>query len=217
MAGSFTGKLPFSTVYLHGLVLDAKGQKMSKSKGNVITPLDLTAKYGTDALRIALIVGNTPGTSFALSEDKVKAYKNFANKLWNISRFTFANTESVVVDKNEITCEADKQLMQELAEIMKDVTADFEEYRFHLASEKLYHYVWHRFADVIIEESKTIFAEGDEVAKRSRMQTLLVILKTALIALHPFMPFITEEIWAHMPRGDQEHVSLLMIETWPIV
>ncbi len=209
------GQVPFRTVMIHGLVRDKSGRKFSKSLGNGIDPLVMIEKYGADALRMSLMVANPVGSDIKFDEGKVKAYKNFANKLWNISRFTFANTEDVVVDKNEITTDADKQLIQELAEIMKDITADFEEYRFHLASEKLYHYVWHRFADVIIEESKNILAQGDEAVKRSRQQTLLTILKTALIALHPFMPFITEEIWAHMPRGVNEEMHLLMIEKWP--
>lgn len=212
-----TGKVPFHTVYLHGLVLDAKGQKMSKSKGNVINPLDLTAKYGTDALRMALLTGNTPGTSLALSEDKIKGYKNFANKLWNISRFIFSNTEGVIPDEAAITSDADTQLVKELREAMQDITSDFEAYRFHLATEKIYHYAWHRLADVILEESKAIFAGEDEITIRSRKQTLLYILKNVLIMLHPCMPFITEEIWASMPRREHEAQSLLLIEPWPIL
>ena len=130
-----TNKLPFKTVYLHGLVLDAKGQKMSKSKGNVINPLELTEKFGTDALRMGLVVGNTPGTSLALSEDKIKAYKHFANKLWNIARFVLSE---------ERTGEVKKELVEELDSIIEDVTKDMENYRFYMAGEKIYAYVWHR-------------------------------------------------------------------------
>jgi valyl-tRNA synthetase len=140
-----TDKLPFKTVYLHGLVLDAKGQKMSKSKGNVIDPLQLTEQFGTDALRIALVIGNTPGTSLALATDKIKGYKNFANKLWNIARFVLSQE-----NKGELAPE----LTQEFDALAKDITIDMENYRFYLAAEKIYHYVWHRFADEIIEESK---------------------------------------------------------------
>lgn len=188
-----TGELPFKTVYLHGLVLDAKGQKMSKSKGNVINPLELTAQFGTDALRMALVVGNTPGTPLALSPDKIKAYKNFANKVWNIARF--------VLDK-ENAGELKRELTDEFDALAKDVTLDMDSFRFYMAAEKIYHYVWHRFADEILEESK---------GKPEYGATLYYILENSLKLLHPFMPFITEEIWREM-KGSE---SLLMIEPWP--
>ncbi len=193
-----TGKVPFKTVYLHGLVLDAKGQKMSKSKGNVIDPLLYTSKYGTDAFRIGMIVGNTPGTSLALAEDRIRGYKNFANKIWNIARFVLENSSHMSdmwenAIKNDLTAEFD--------ELAKDVTFDMDNYRFHLAAEKIYHYIWHRFADEIIEESKK-----NEKIKPS----LLYILKNSLKLLHPFMPFITEAIYQEMYPG-----GLLMIEEWP--
>jgi valyl-tRNA synthetase len=208
-----TRKLPFSVVYLHGLVTARDGQKMSKSRGNVVSPLELTEKYGTDALRMALIIGNTPGTSTALYEDKIKGYKNFANKLWNIARFVFMSTEGVMMDEPQIVAESDKKLITELNTLIAEATADFENYRFHLAAEKTYHYVWHQFADLILEESKPIFAGDDDQVKVSRQQTLLLILKQSLILLHPFMPFVTEEIWADMP---QERKNLLMVEEWPV-
>lgn len=211
------GQVPFRTVMIHGLVRDKSGRKFSKSLGNGVDPLEIIEKYGADALRMSLLVGNPVGSDIAFDESKVKAYKNFANKLWNISRFTFSHTEGIVVDQGAITQKADKELLQELMSIIKDVTSDFEEYRFHLASEKLYHYIWHRFADVIIEESKRILAGEDADAKLSRQQTLLYILKNTLLTLHPFMPFITEEIWLNMPRAKDKNESLLMIEKWPSV
>lgn len=210
-----TGTIPFHTVYLHGLVLDAKGQKMSKSKGNVISPLDIIAKYGTDAFRMALIVGNTPGASLALSEDKIKGYKNFANKLWNIARFILTNTENFSEDETNISSDEDKKLIDELSGILKDITSDFEEYRLHLAAEKLYHYAWHRFADSIIEESKAILAGNDPNAKTSRQHTLLCMFRQILTMLHPCMPYVTEEIWAHIPARQGSQKQLLMIERWP--
>ena len=133
-----TGQVPFKNVYLHGLVLDAKGLKMSKSKGNVIDPMILTEKYGTDAFRIGLVVGNTPGTSLALSEDKIRGYKNFANKIWNITRYVLS------IEK---TGEPKKELIDEFNSLTKDITLDMDNFRFYLAAEKLYAYVWHRFAD----------------------------------------------------------------------
>ncbi len=209
------GQVPFRMVMIHGLVRDSAGRKFSKSLGNGIDPLVLIEKYGADALRMSLLVGNPIGSDISFDETKVKAYKNFANKLWNIARFTFSNTEEIVVDEAGITAEADTKLIKELIGTIKDITADIEEYRFHLASEKLYHYIWHQFADVIIEESKKILIAEDETAKLSRQQTILAILKHMLIALHPFMPFITEEIWVHMPRTQDKKANLLMVEKWP--
>lgn len=212
-----TGKVPFKTVYLHGLVLDAKGQKMSKSKGNVISPLDLTEKYGTDALRIGLIIGNTPGTSLALSEDRIRGYKNFANKVWNIARFITSSTEDAPYDKKFSSyTENDENLRKERHELIVDVTKDMEAFRFYLAAEKIYHYVWHNLADKILEESKKIFADGTNDEKVSRKQLLTHTLKKMLIVLHPFMPFVTEEIYSklplHLPAGGKK---LLIIESWP--
>ena len=202
---------PFPTVYLHGLVNDANGKKMSKSKGNVINPADLTDKYGTDALRMALVVGNTPGTDLALREDKVKGYKHFANKLWNIARFVLENTEGVKKDADAITETKDKELVAELNALVADVTADMDNYRAYLAAEKIYHYVWDRFASVILEESKPILSGEDTAAKASREQFLMHGLSTTLRLLHPFMPFVTEEIWCDSP----DYKDFLMVSPWP--
>lgn len=206
-------KEPFHTVYLHGLVNDAEGKKMSKSKGNVVNPLLMTEKYGTDALRMALVVGNPAGSDTALSENKIKGYKNFANKIWNIARFVLQNTEDISYNKEEIKDEKDLILVKEQNELIKDVTEDFENHRYHLASEKIYHYIWHRFADEVIEESKTIINGENKEKEKSRKQTLLNVLKNCLIILHPFMPFVTEEIWSDFPI---ENKDLLMIEKWPL-
>ncbi len=193
-----TDKLPFKTVYLHGLVLDAKGQKMSKSKGNVINPMDLTSQFGTDALRIALVIGNTPGTSLSLSPERIRGYKNFANKIWNIARYVLSQ---------EGDGEIKKDLVEEFESLAKDVTIDMDNYRFYIAAEKIYHYVWHRFADEILEESKN---------KPEYGATLYYILGNSLKLLHPFMPFITEEIWQELQASKASEASkLLMIEPWP--
>ena len=201
-------KVPFHTVYLHGMVNDANGKKMSKSKGNVINPLELTDKYGSDALRMGLVVGNTPGTDLALREDKVKGYKHFANKLWNIARFTFENTEGA--DRQATLTDADVALREELDALITEVTADLEAYRIYLAAEKLYHYAWDRLAAELIEESKGIFQGGDEAAKASRKAVLLLILADLLKVLHPFMPFVTEEIWKSIDPS-----TPLMVTRWP--
>ena len=208
-----TGKVPFKTVYLHGLVLDAKGLKMSKSKGNVIDPMILTEKYGTDAFRMGLVVGNTPGTSLSLSEDKIKACKLFANKIWNITRYVLTSTENWDRTKPEIIAESDANNIAELQALIKDITVDMDQYRFYLAGEKLYHYVWHTFADKIIEESKEKLQSQDRHVVASAQHTLNYILETSLKLLHPFMPFITEEIWSHLDEGGEK--NLLMVTKWP--
>lgn len=209
-----TGGVPFKKVYLHGLVRDAKGQKMSKSKGNVISPLEITEKFGTDALRMGLVVGNTPGTNLNLDPQKVGAYKKFANKLWNITRFVLTETEGIDLEKPVTHPKNDKAILDRLHEVIDEVTQDLEEFRFHLASEKLYHYVWHEVADKILEESKPILQGNDQEAKDSRKYVLYAILGVSLKLLHPFMPFVTEEIWSSLPHKDSE---MLMVAEWPKV
>ncbi len=206
-----THKAPFHTVYLHGLVNDSNGKKMSKSKGNVINPLTLTDKYGTDALRMALIVGNTPGTDLALREDRVKGYKLFANKIWNITRYVLSVTESVNTTKPEYITDADMTQMAELDALILDITADMDDFRFYLAAEKIYHYIWHTFADKIIEESKDKLKSEDPAVVTSAQYTLKHILDTSLRILHPFMPFITEEIWQNIKKDE----NVLMVSKWP--
>jgi len=191
MSEFLLGQIPFKTVYLHGLVRNQKGEKLSKSLGDNVDPLSIADQYGTDALRMALIVGVGPGSDSKLGNDKLKAYKNFANKLWNIARFVFSQERSGELDKN---------LKDELDTLAQDVTNDMENYRFYIAAEKIYAYVWHRFADEIIEESKGMTGRGE---------TLYYILENSLKLLHPFMPFITEEIWSELDKN-----NLLMIEPW---
>ncbi len=197
------GTVPFKTVYLHGLVRDAKGQKMSKSLGNALDPLDMVAKFGADASRMALVVGNTPGTDMRISEDKIKGYKHFANKLWNIGRFVLENA-------GDATASPAGPEWDEFEALALDVTKDIDEYRAYLAAEKIYHYVWHRFADQIIEESKPILKGPDAGARKA---VLYALLEGSLKLLHPFMPFVTEEIWSSLPSKK----GLLIIEAWPVV
>ena len=208
MTGFALDTIPFKTIYLHGLVRDAQGRKMSKSLGNNMDPLDIAAKYGADAARMALIVGNTPGTDTRISEDKIKGYKNFANKLWNITRYIL--TESEGYAEAPLT-EGDLAIRAEFDALAADVTKDIEEYRIYMAAEKLYHYAWHRLADELIEESKAIFAAGDDAAKASRKTLLRSLLTDLLKLLHPFMPFVTEEIWKSVRTED----TLLMVSSWP--
>lgn len=214
MSGALLGDVPFKNVYLHGLVRDEKGRKMSKSIGNIIDPLDMIGKYGADATRLSLIIGAAAGNDIKLSEQKVKGYKHFTNKLWNITRFILTATEGAALDRSfsEYT-EADLELRKERHELIVEITEDIEKFRLYLAADKLYHYTWHRFADVILEESKEILRDGDEAAIKSRQQLLLHTLHKLLITLHPFMPFVTEEIWQALPDKESE---LLMVAKWPV-
>lgn len=215
-----TGTPPFRTVYLHGLVRDAERQKMSKSKGNVVNPLDLMQEYGTDALRMALVVGNTPGSDLALSPSKVKGYKHFSNKLWNIARFVVERYEEQPPQQNTELSEVDRASLAELTTLTEEVTQDLEQFRFHIASEKLYHYAWHTFADKILEECKIRIRDGNAVEQASARYTLVILLIHTLKLLHPFTPFITEAIWQTIPPEARELAGekepLLMISSWPI-
>ena len=213
MSQYLIGEVPFKNVYLHGLVRDAQGRKMSKSLGNIIDPLDVVAKYGADAVRMSLIIGTGPGNDSKMSEDKIKAYKNYANKLWNITRFVMSSTEGVSYNPNfHDYTEADKQLIKERDEVMQVITKEMEEYKFYLVGDKIYQYTWARFADVIIEESKPIIQGTDQIAKDSRAQFLINTLVEIIKTLHPFMPFVTEEIWSLLPVEDK---NLLMVTPWP--
>ena len=210
MTGYHIGDIPFHTIYLHGLVRDEKGRKMSKSLGNIIDPLDLIEKYGADATRLSLIIGAPPGNDITLAEDKVKGYKHFANKLWNIARFVLQDVEEYK-EEPELT-DRDKEILAEFEKTATDVTQYIETYRLYLAAETLYHYIWHTFADKIIEESKEVLS--DEKTKASRQYVLLKILTDSLTLLHPFMPFVTEEIYQNLPLKDKQET--LMVEKWPV-
>lgn len=209
-----TKKVPFKTVYLHGLVLDAKGQKMSKSKGNVINPLDITQKYGTDALRIGLVMGNTPGQSLALDENKIRGYKNFANKIWNATRFVLMNTQDYKPGEKPVLSASHKKNLAALKKVIKESAKLMDDFKFYYAAEKIYHYFWHEFCDKVIEENKASLSEN--ASKKGRQATqymLLEILATSLKLLHPFMPFITEEVYQQLPLKDKK--QCIMIEDWP--
>lgn len=213
MSGYALGTVPFRTVYLHGTVRDAQGRKMSKSLGNGIDPIDIAQKFGADAGRMALLVGNTPGTDSRISEDKVKAYKHFCNKIWNATRFVLTNIGDTTLDTPRPALTArDEEIIAELNTAITSITAHLENFRFHLAGEELYHYFWHTFADIIIEEMKSRLNGEDEASKQSAQWVLLNILATNIKMLHPFIPFITEELWGILPKKSK---SLLIIEPWP--
>ncbi len=212
MSTCLLGEVPFKTVYLHGLALGKDGKKMSKSAGTALDPLEVTEKYGTDALRMALIVGNAPGNDFKLYDEKVKAYKHFANKIWNASRFVLSNSGDVVIDEKLLT-EKDLATLATWRAVLKDITEDTEKYNLYLAGEKLYSYFWHTFADVLIEEAKPSF-QSENVSDKQSVQILMnILLSEQLRALHPFMPFVTEAVWEIM-HGDNKE-NLLLIQSWP--
>jgi len=210
MSGFHLGQIPFKTVYLHGIVRDEKGRKICKSLGNNIDPVDVGKEFGTDALRMSLLVGIGPGSDTNFNKDKVRAYKKFANKIWNASRFVLENTQGIDYEHKPELTDTDKLYLSQFKNIIADITDDIENYRLHLASEKIYHYFWHEFADNIIEETK-IRINADE-NKLSAQWTLLYILSESLKLIHPFMPFVTEELWSMMPF---KKAQFLTIEKWP--
>ncbi|MEX0919476.1 MAG: valine--tRNA ligase [Parcubacteria group bacterium] len=197
MSGFHLGQVPFKKVMIHGMVRDKQGRKFSKSLGNGVDPKEMIDKYGADALRLGLLAGTAYGNDVKFDESKVKGYKNFTNKIWNITRFVLSHEGSGPIKED---------LKQEFDALVKDVTDDMDNYRLYLALEKIYAYVWHRFADQIIEESKN---------KPEYNTTLHYILENSLKLLHPFIPFVTEEIWSSIPKGKGDRAELLMIEHWP--
>jgi len=212
MSGFHLGQVPFKTVMIHGLVRDKQGRKFSKSLSNGIDPIDMINKYGTDALRMGLLVGSAIGSDVSFDESKVKGYSKFANKLWNVARFVLENTQNA--DLNAPLSAADALTLSAHDALIRDVTTDMEEFRFYMTAEKLYHYAWHEFADKILEESKPILAGSDAATRASRERLLITLLDRTLRLLHPFMPFVTEEIWQSMPTKD---APFLMVASWPVV
>lgn len=203
--------IPFENVYLHGMVRTADGKKMSKSLGDkAIDPLDIIKKYGNDALRMAMVVGNTPGNDLRLDENDIRGYGKFANKIWNASRFVLEQTKDLETTYLQNLDEEDTQSHEELKKLLLETTKEMDEFRFSLVAEKLYLYFWHVFADVIIERSKKKILEGRN--PESAKIILYTHLVTLLKALHPFMPFVTEETWSMVPKKE---INLLMIEKWP--
>lgn len=215
-----TGKIPFKTVYLHGLVRDQDRQKMSKSKGNVIDPLGIAQQYGTDALRMALVIGNLPGNDIIVSEDKIRGYRNFANKIWNATRFLLLYVPELPQSKKISYTKSDRHMLARLKKLTRATTADIEKYRFHHAADRLYHFFWHTYADKIIEEMKPRLVAPDGSTEKETAKAILLDFHTTLITLlHPFMPFVTEEVWRHLPIQDKgrkiKDKKLLMIAPWP--
>ncbi|MCA9364042.1 valine--tRNA ligase [Candidatus Kaiserbacteria bacterium] len=208
-------EVPFKKIYLHGMVRDKKGLKMSKSKGNVIAPSEIQDRFGTDALRMGLIVNNVPGTDMNLDPDKVNAYKKFANKVWNISRFVIDATHDMQTGATYTTEDAGN-IQDALWANVDAITRHMDDDRFDIASEKLYHFVWDYFASELIEESKSLLQSEDAAVRASRQRLLNEYLITSLKLLHPFMPFVTEAIWQELPAHlKEDERDLLMVAKWP--
>ncbi len=208
------GQVPFKNVYMHGLVRDEKGKKMSKSLGNVIDPLTMIDKYGADATRLSLIIGAAPGNDMPLSENKVKGYKNFGNKIWNISRFILTHTAGADLKTPVARSQRDEEILTGLNAAVTEVSTEIEKFNLYLAGEKAYHYVWSELADVILEESKPLLSSEDATAKLARQQVLATCLITSLKMLHPFMPFVTETIWQELPAHLRDQ-DMLIVAAWP--
>ncbi|MAZ56884.1 valine--tRNA ligase [bacterium] len=214
MSTYLVGQIPFKNVYLHGLVRDEKGKKMSKSLGNIIDPLEMIGKYGADATRLSLVVGAAPGNDMPLSEDKIKAYKKFANKLWNISRFVLTNVADADFEQVPELSTEDTKIIKNLHQAIDEVSANIDKFNLYLGAEKIYHYVWHELADIVLEESKEVLNGDDEKAKYARQYVLKECLVSSLKVLHPFMPFITETIWQELPDNVRDR-EILMVAKWP--
>ena len=210
----YTGKAPFNTVLFHGIVRDAQGRKMSKSLGNGIDPLVEIDKYGADALRFTLATGNSPGNDMRYSPERVEASRNFANKLWNAARFVLMN-----LDENEpapyipenLTTE-DKWIISKFNSVVNDVTENLEKFELGLAVQKLYDFIWDIYCDWYIEISKARLNSEDKEEKNTAKAVLVYVLSNTLKLLHPFMPFITEEIWQALPHNGET----IMRSDWPV-
>lgn len=212
-----TDKLPFDTVYLHGLVRDAQGQKMSKTKGNVIDPIDKVNDIGCDALRMSLVVGSTPGLDQLLSVEKLENSKHFVNKLWNIGKYISNSVKSVQLteathlkDLQSLTL-SERFIVSRCHQLTQDVTKSLDSYKFSEAGKLVYDFLWYEFADWFVEASKCKLFSANPADKVSSSRVLVYVWETCLKLLHPFMPFVTESLWQLIPH---EGVSI-MVSDWP--
>jgi valyl-tRNA synthetase len=197
-------QIPFKQVYLHGLIRDKHGKKMSKSAGNGIDPLDMIAKFGTDPVRLSLVMGTSPGNDLRLYEEKIASYRNFVNKIWNSARFALLNVpanKKIEFSSKSAKTHADKWILSKLQKLIKEVTADMDKYNFSEAGTKIYNFTWGQYCDWYLEMSK---------GKHMNAEVLMHVLKTLLKLLHPFVPFVTEAVWKHL-----DEKQLLIGCSWP--
>ncbi len=208
------GEVPFKTVFIHGLVRDSQGRKMSKSLGNGIDPLEVIDKYGADALRFTLVTGNAPGNDMRFYWERVEASRNFANKVWNASRFIMMNLPEEAIGEvpEEKLTDADKWILSKVNTLVKDVTDNMEKYELGIAADKLYSFIWEEFCDWYIEMVKPRLYNEEDTTKEAALYTLQKVLITSLKLLHPYMPFVTEEIYTNL----QDQEPSIMISDWPV-
>ncbi len=208
------GKEPFKHVFIHGIVRDSQGRKMSKSLGNGIDPLEVIEKYGTDALRFALTIGNSPGNDLRYTDEKVESARNFANKVWNASRFVLMNFDEELdfskVDKKKFTV-ADKWILSRVNTVTKEVTENIDKFELGIGLQKIYDFIWEEFCDWYIEMVKPRLFDRESEGRLEAQYVLNHVLGTAMKLLHPYMPFITEEIYTHLVNDDES----IMISQWP--
>jgi valyl-tRNA synthetase len=208
-----TGEVPFKHVFIHGLVRDSQGRKMSKSLGNGIDPLEIVDQYGADALRFTLATGNAPGNDMRFYIERVEASRNFANKIWNASRFTLMNldvTENKLPDLNDLQLE-DKWILSKYNDVVKSVTENLDKFELGIALSNLYDFIWENFCDWYIELVKPRLFDKENPTGKTAQYVLTYVLSNTMKLLHPFMPFITEEIWRHLPHEGES----IMISKWP--
>ncbi|MBN1039180.1 valine--tRNA ligase [Clostridium sp. ZS1] len=208
------GETPFNTVLIHGLIRDSQGRKMSKSLGNGVNPLDVISEYGADALRFMIATGNAPGNDMRYYPERVEASRNFANKIWNASRFVMMNLDKEIMNKYKDCIEyslADKWILSKMNTLVKEVTENMDKYELGIAMQKVYDFMWTEFCDWYIELVKPVFYGEDEKAKGVAYNVLNTVLVTGLKLLHPAMPFITEEIFTHLT--DEETITT---SVWPV-
>jgi len=211
----FTGDIPFHTVYLHGLVRDEHGRKMSKSYGNVLDPLDIVAKYGTDALRFTLLTGSSPGNDMNLAESRIEYHRNFGNKLWQMSRFVWSNLEGYTPRPEPQRAGLDlasRWILSRLSGLVNNVQRLFDTYQYGEAGRQVLDFLWSEFADWCVEISKNALYGGDAARREQTLDVLAYVLNTGLRLLHPYMPYITEEIWGYLPAGE----GPLILARWPV-
>jgi valyl-tRNA synthetase len=237
MGLELTGESPFQVIYLHGLVRAADGTKMSKTKGNVIDPIDTVIQFGADSLRYSLVTGNTPGQDVPLNMEKIETNRNFANKLWNCCKFVTGNalkdmqehelqtlgvTGPMGKEEFDALLLPERYIVSKCHSLVESVTNDLEKYQLGAAGSKVYEFLWDEYADWYIEISKTRLYEGagggDENEARAARRVLVYILDTSLRLLHPYMPFVTEQLWHHLPRAaydENRAANALMLSDWP--
>jgi valyl-tRNA synthetase len=219
MGLKFMGDIPFRDVYIHGLVRDERGEKYSKTRGNVVDPLDLIDRFGADALRFTLAALTMPGSDLKLSEARTEGYRHFANKIWNASRFAVMNLDvsedipGEIYDRSSYSL-PDQWIRGRLNRTIREVKRSLEDYRFNEATHTIYQFIWHEFCDWYLELIKPyLYQEKDAKRKRTTQQTLLEVLDATLRLLHPFMPFITEEIWQQLPLKREK--DSIMVADFP--